>query len=104
MFPSFIRGCSFVSKAIRAASLGASAVIISDLDKESTDSDHYIDMVHDTTSAEVDIPVAYMVGKNGQMIVSTLKKLRLNYAIINVPVNLTFTPPDQINHPPWVGW
>lgn len=100
----FCRGCSFVSKALRAASLGASAVIISDLDSESVDSDHYIDMVHDTTSPDVDIPVAYLLGKNGQMIVSTLKKMRQNYAIINVPVNLTFTPPDQINHPPWVGW
>lgn len=98
------RGCSFISKAIRAASLGASAVVISDLDLESADAENYIDMVHDDTSPDVDIPVAYLLGQNGHMIVSTLKRLRQNYAIINVPVNLTFTPPDQINHPPWVGW
>lgn len=84
--------------------MGASAVIISDLDTDSVDVDNYIDMVHDNTSQDVDIPVAYLLGKNGQMIVSTLSRLQLNYAIINVPINLTFIPPEQINHPPWVGW
>lgn len=88
-----------------AERVGAEAVIITDTDKASMDSEHYIDMVHDQISdKDTNIPVGYLLGKNGFMILTTLRKLELTYAIIKVPVNLTFTPPQLINHPPWLRW
>lgn len=61
-------------------------------------------MIPDSTSSDANIPAGYLLGKNGQMILSTLRKLKQGYAIVNAPVNLTFTPPQKINHPPWLGW
>lgn len=61
-------------------------------------------MVHDNSDRETNIPAGYLLGKNGRVIRSTLKRLKRKYAIINLPVNLTFTPPNEINHPPWLGW
>lgn len=97
-------GCSFIAKSVRAEAAGAWAVIVTDSNNSSEDAEHYIEMIHDQSSADVDIPVGYLLGKNGQMIRRTLRRLRKQYAIINVPMNLTFTPPHHINHPPWVGW
>lgn len=95
--------CSFLSKTINVERVGARAAIITEGDNTSSDFEYYIDMVHDTTSRESNIPAGFLVGKNGVVIRRTLKKLRRNYAIINLPVNLTFTPPHEINHPPWMG-
>lgn len=95
--------CSFLSKTINVERVGARAAIITEGDNTSSDFEYYIDMVHDTTSRDSNIPAGFLVGKNGVIIRNTLKKLRRNYAIINLPVNLTFTPPHEINHPPWMG-
>lgn len=89
--------CSFVTKALIAEMAGARAVIITD----TTDDDFYIEMVHDNSTNDVNIPVAYLLGRNGKMIIGTLEKYGLDRAVINIPLNLTFTPPEQINHPPW---
>lgn len=96
------RECSFKIKAFLAEKAGAQAVIITDIAK--TSEDYFIEMIDDASSFEVNIPVAFLMGKNGAMIKQTLRKLNRKYAIINLPVNITFTPLHKINQPPWLGW
>jgi len=94
--------CSFKMKTIIAEKAGARAVIITDMTK--IHEDYYIEMVDDDTTDEAHIPAGFLMGKNGLIIRKTLEKLKRNYAIINLPVNLTFTPIHDINQPPWLGW
>lgn len=94
--------CSFLTKALMAEKAGSIAAIITDTDISSSFSaDYYIEMVHDNSTNDVTIPSAYLLGRNGKMIITTLEKYGLDYAVINIPLNLTFTPPELINHPPW---
>uniref|UniRef100_A0A1L8DPD1 Putative protease-associated domain protein n=1 Tax=Nyssomyia neivai TaxID=330878 RepID=A0A1L8DPD1_9DIPT len=95
--------CSFLQKAINVERHGARAMIVTESSAPDED-EYYIEMVHDNTEREANIPAGFLIGINGRIILQTLKKLRRNYAIISIPVNLTFTPPHQINHPPWMGW
>lgn len=92
--------CTFLTKAINAEKAGAIGVIITDTRSELND-DYFIEMIHDNSSRETNIPVAYLLGRNGRMIVNTLHRYGLDRAIIKLPVNLTFTPPELINNPPW---
>lgn len=85
-----------------AEKAGARAAIISDI--KNTNEEFFIEMIDDDSVEEVHIPAGYLMGKNGLMIMKTLQKLRRNYAIINMPVNLTFTPVHKMNQPPWSGW
>lgn len=94
--------CSFKRKTLVAERAGAVAVIITDMTK--VNEDYFIEMVDDDTDDDAGIPAGFLMGKNGFMIVKTLEKLRRNYAIINLPVNLTFTPVHKMNQPPWLGW
>lgn len=96
--------CSFLTKTINAEIAGAKAAIMTEFDDDSAEFEYYIEMVHDNTSREAHIPAGFLLGKNGVIIRSTLMSLRRPHAIINIPVNLTFVPPAQINHPPWLGW
>uniref|UniRef100_A0A6B2E9L9 Putative conserved secreted protein n=1 Tax=Phlebotomus kandelakii TaxID=1109342 RepID=A0A6B2E9L9_9DIPT len=97
--------CSFLSKTINVERFGARAIIITESGgSEANEDEYYIEMVHDNTEREANIPAGFLIGINGRIIVRTLRKMRRNYAIINIPVNLTFTPPHEINHPPWLGW
>lgn len=92
--------CSFLTKVILAEEAGAIGAIITDT-KNREDVDYYIEMVHDNTDRDTNIPAGYLMGRNGRMIMNTLDKHGLDRAIINIPVNLTFVPTEQINHPPW---
>ncbi|XP_037950114.1 PRADC1-like protein [Teleopsis dalmanni] len=96
--------CSFLTKSINAELAGAKAVIITEYNNESTEFDYYIEMISDNTNRDCQIPSGFLLGKNGLVIRSTLRKLKRKHAVINLPVNLTFTPPAKINHPPWLGW
>ena len=94
--------CSFVSKVVRAEEAGAIGVIVTD---EDTDNDQlFISMADDTTGREVTIPAAFVLGKNGHVIKSTLSKLSLPHAIINVPVNISRIEPYKLKQPPWIVW
>ena len=55
--------CSFVSKAIKAQEAGAVAAVITDQDMENDEL--YIVMQDDTTNRKVDIPLGFLLGKNG---------------------------------------
>lgn len=92
--------CSFLAKVIKAEKAGAIGAIITDINNKDY-FDMYIEMVHDNISNDTDIPAGYLSGRNGQMIKTTLEKHGLDRAIINLPVNLTYTPPELINNPPW---
>ncbi|KAJ3666275.1 hypothetical protein Zmor_001728 [Zophobas morio] len=94
--------CSFKMKAIIAEKAGAQAVIITDVSKPTEE--YFIEMIDDDSADEVNIPAAFLMGKNGIMITTTLQQLKRSYAIINLPVNLTFTPVHEMNQPPWLGW
>lgn len=96
--------CSFLTKAINIERAGARAVIITEIDTHSDDYDYYIEMIHDKTDRDTKIPAAFLLGKNGLIIRKTLSKLNRRYALINLPVNLTFVAPHQINQPPWLQW
>lgn len=91
--------CSFLAKALMAEKAGAIAAIITD--PNDSFSFDYIEMVHDNSTNDVNIPSAFLLGQNGKMIINTLEKYGLDRAVINIPLNLTFTPPELINHPPW---
>lgn len=60
-------------------------------------------MIDDDSGRETNIPAGFLLGKNGRIIKSTLKRLHRPYAIINLNVNLSFVPVNLINHPPWLG-
>lgn len=94
------RECSFVTKAINAERAGAVLAIITEINS-ANDSDYYIEMIHDNSSYDTNIPALYLLGKDGRMILRTLQKLNRHYAVINMPVNLTFTPAHLINQPRW---
>lgn len=96
--------CSFLTKAINIERIGGRAVIITEIDSSSDDYDYYIEMIHDKTDRDTNIPAAFLLGKNGLIIRKTLAKLQLRYALINLPVNLTFVAPHEINQPPWLQW
>lgn len=96
--------CSFSTKAFNAEKAGAKVVLVTESNSESPEYEYYIEMSHDSTPTEVNIPAAYLLGKNGRIIKETLTKLKRNYAVINLPQNLTFVPPHRINHPPWLTW
>uniref|UniRef100_A0A182MYC0 PA domain-containing protein n=1 Tax=Anopheles dirus TaxID=7168 RepID=A0A182MYC0_9DIPT len=96
--------CSFLTKAINVEAAGGAAIIVTEYDTEIDDFDYYIEMVHDNTDRDTDIPAGFLHGKNGIIIRQTLKKMNLPYAIVNIPVNLTFIQPHLINQPPWLPW
>lgn len=94
--------CSFLSKTLKAEEVGARAIIVANQDPESDE--FYIEMINDNTSREVHIPAGFLLGKNGYMIRKTLERLQRKYALINIPVNLTYVPLNKINQPPWLRW
>lgn len=94
--------CSFVSKVIRAQDAGAIAVVVTDQDSDNDEL--FISMVDDTTEREVNIPAAFVLGKNGHIIKKTLDRLSLQAAVVNIPVNITRISPYKLNQPPWLVW
>lgn len=132
-FFSFVkfRECSFLHKTIIAESAGARAIIITEDATSSmwdTMSDDYIEMIADKyvvfcymyfevffiiiiiiffifrTDKEANIPAAFLLGRSGAYILRILRKLRMPYGIINLPVNMTFVPIHKMNQPPWISW
>ncbi|KAF9423592.1 hypothetical protein HW555_001147 [Spodoptera exigua] len=79
-------GCSFVFKTAKAQQAGARAIIITEMD------------------LDVNIPAAYLLGRSGTTILRTLRKLKKDYAIVNLPINLTHVPIGKMNQPPWISW
>ncbi|XP_045498814.1 PRADC1-like protein isoform X2 [Colias croceus] len=97
--------CSFVFKTAVAQIAGARAIIITESIHRWDDSlDHLIEMVDDKMQIDVNIPSAFLLGRNGATIIRTLKKLHLQYAVINIPVNMTYIPINKMNQPPWITW
>lgn len=92
--------CTFLTKVIMAEESGAVGAIVTDT-QSTADADFYIEMVHDNTDRDTNIPSGYLMGRDGRMIMTTLNKFGLSRAIINIPVNLTFVPTELVNHPPW---
>lgn len=97
-----LRDCKFKTKTLIAERAGAVAVIITDEDPRHDD--FYIGMIDDPETEDVTIPAGYLLGKNGVAIRNILLKLNRDYAIINLPVNLTFTSIHKIHQPPWHEW
>ena len=50
------------------------------------------------------IPVGFLLGRNGHVIVNTLRKLRLDEAVINIPINVSNIATHKWKQPPWVVW
>ncbi|XP_076650355.1 PRADC1-like protein isoform X2 [Halictus rubicundus] len=107
--------CTFFVKSMMVEEAGAKAVIIADYlptIEESTTNPlwvdyYYIEMTRDITippSKTVNIPAGFLLGKNGKMIRQTLKRLNQPFALINIPVNLTYTSLDKVHQPPWLLW
>lgn len=111
--------CSFFAKSIMAEEAGAKAVIIADYHSSSIEESinspladpwadyYYIEMIRDDTipsSQSVNIPAGFLLGKNGKMIRQTLQRLNQPFALINIPVNLTYTSLDKLHQPPWLFW
>ncbi|XP_047522506.1 PRADC1-like protein isoform X1 [Pieris napi] len=97
--------CSFVFKTAKAQQAGARAIIITESVNKWDDAlDHLIEMVDDKMDIDVNIPAAFLLGRNGATILRTLKKLHMKYAIINLPVNMTYVPINKMNQPPWITW
>ncbi|XP_029039493.1 PRADC1-like protein [Osmia bicornis bicornis] len=108
--------CSFFAKSIMAEEAGAKAVIIADYHSSSMEESitsplwadyYYVEMIRDDTippSKTVNIPAGFLLGKNGKMIRQTLQRLNQPFALINIPVNLTYTSLDKLHQPPWLFW
>lgn len=108
--------CSFFAKSLMAEEAGAKAVIIADYHSSSIEESitsplwadyYYVEMIRDDSipsSKSVNIPAGFLLGKNGKMIRQTLRRLNLPFALINIPVNLTYTSLDKLHQPPWLFW
>ncbi|CAG2158038.1 unnamed protein product [Oppiella nova] len=94
-------GCSFLDKCIVAEKSEMIGVII--YDNNDHNDDLYIEMVADTSSRNCSIPAAFLLGKDGHMIRRALDALRLNRAVVNIPINISHLP-SKIRQPPWVVW
>ncbi|CAH8842806.1 unnamed protein product [Trichobilharzia szidati] len=94
-------GCSFVTKAINAHVAGAVAVIVYDFNRKAVQT---FSMIQDDTSRRVQIPCAFMNGKDGHTIISALDSLNLTKAVVDFPVNVTAVPIYQLRLTPWTLW
>ena len=63
-------GCSFMEKSYNAQNHGAVGAIIYNNDENDIDSN--IDMVNDESGRQIDIPVLWLVGRNGHMMVDSM--------------------------------
>ena len=63
-------GCSFMEKSYNAQDNGAVGAIIYNNDENDIDSN--IDMVNDESGRQIDIPVLWLVGRNGHMMVDSM--------------------------------
>lgn len=98
-----IRGeCSFLSKAVKAEQAGAVAVIV--MDSQVDNDDDFILMDEDATQRPVNIPAMFLTGKDGYMLIKSLRTLKLDRAIIDIPVNVSAIPVHKQNQPPWDLW
>ncbi|RUS79653.1 hypothetical protein EGW08_012576 [Elysia chlorotica] len=95
-------GCSFLTKSKIAQRGGAVAAIVMDDDRNEIDK--MIDMADDNTGRTVEIPSAFLTGKDGAMICRHLNIAQTDRAIINIPVNVTGRPLTAIKRPPWTVW
>ncbi|TNN10732.1 Protease-associated domain-containing protein isoform 2 [Schistosoma japonicum] len=95
------RGCSFVTKAINAHVAGAVAAIVYDFNRNAIQT---FSMIQDDTSRRVQIPCAFMNGKDGDSITTALDSLNLTKAIVDFPVNVTAVPVYQLRLTPWTLW
>ena len=96
-----VRGeCSFLSKTLNAEEYGALAVIIADHDSKSQ---YLIEMVDDQTGRVVNIPSMFLSWRDGFMIKAAIEKSNRPYAVINIPLNLTFAPArhTKLKKAPW---
>ena len=91
-----------MSKVVRAEAAGAVGVIVWDEDHQNDQL--FISMADDTTEREVTIPAAFVLGKNGFMIKTTLERLSLPHATVNIPVNISHLSPSKLRQPPWIVW
>lgn len=108
--------CSFFAKSLMAEEAGAKAVIIADYHSSAIEESitsplwaeyYYVEMIRDDTiptSKTVNIPAGFLLGKNGKMIRQTLQRLNQPFALINIPVNLTYASLDKLHQPPWLFW
>lgn len=78
--------CLFLTKCINAENAGAVAVIVTDNDFAN---EYLLDMIGDDTGRVCNIPSLFLTWKDGLMIKKSIEKNNLNYAIINIPLNLT---------------
>ena len=76
----------FLTKCINAERAGAIAVIVTDNDFAN---EYLIDMIGDDTGQVCNIPSLFLTWKDGLMIKKSIEKNNLNYAVINIPLNLT---------------
>ena len=64
----------------------------------------FISMADDTPQREVFIPAAFVLGKNGFIIKTTLERLSLPHATVNIPLNISQVSPYRLRQPPWIVW
>ena len=92
-------GCSFLEKCIEIERSGGVALIVYDYDKHNDE--NYIEMIDDNTSKNCSIPAVSLLGKDGYMIVHSLLALKLNRAVISIPINVA---KGDVSNPPWLMW
>ena len=61
-------------------------------------------MIGDGTEHNVDLPCVFLAWKDGYMIKKTIESKNLNYAMINIPLNLTFKYEKKLKKAPWSIW
>lgn len=89
-------GCSFLEKCIEVERSGGAALIVYDYDKLNEQT--YFEMIDDHTSRNCSIPAVFLPGKDGYMIVHSLLALKLNRAVITIPISVS---KDEVSNPPW---
>ncbi|XP_008334343.1 protease-associated domain-containing protein 1 [Cynoglossus semilaevis] len=95
-------GCSFVEKAHYVEEAGGKAVLIAD---NAVDNDNqYLDMITDGSTTKPNIPALFLLGRDGMMIRRSLQRQSLPWAVISIPVNVSFLASFPLRQPPWTLW
>lgn len=89
-------GCSFLHKCIEVEKNGSIGLVVFDNDKHNDE--NFIEMIDDSTSRNCSIPAISLLGRDGHMIMKSLMALRLDRAVISLPIQASN------NGPPWLIW
>ncbi len=60
--------------------------------------------ISDGTNRITNIPSLFISSKDGNMIKNSIENNHMDYALINIPLNLTYIDENKLKRAPWSMW